>query len=55
MKQPIKISKKLAKILGIYVKCRIRRFNSNNKFLHTRLLPIDISNRYTTSNYTRTH
>jgi len=35
MNQLIKISNQLAKILGNYAKCRIRRFNSNNKLLHT--------------------
>jgi len=49
MKQSIKISNQSAKILGIYVECRIHRFNSNNKLLHTRLVPNNISNKYTTS------
>jgi len=40
MKQLIKISNQSAKILEIYAECRIRKFNSNNKLLHTRLLPI---------------
>jgi len=33
----------------------IRIFNSNIKLLHTRLVPINISNRYATSDYTTTH
>jgi len=55
MKQSIKILNQSAKILIIYVECRIRRFNSNKKLLHTRLIPKHICNEYTTSNYTRTH
>jgi len=55
MKQTIKISNQSAKILGIYAECRIRIFNSNNKLLDTRLVPINIYNKYTTSDYTRTH
>jgi len=54
MKQTIKISNQSAKILGIDAECRIRKFNSNNKLLHTRLVPINISNRYATSDYTKT-
>jgi len=42
MKQTIKISNQSAKILGIDAECRIRKFNSNNKLLHTRLVPINI-------------
>jgi len=55
MKQLIKKTNQLAKILEIYVECRISKFNSNNNFLHTRLVPINIFNKYTTSYYTRTH
>jgi len=55
MKQSIKISNQSAKILGIYTKCRIHRFNSNNKLLHTRLVPSNTFNKYTTSDYARTH
>jgi len=50
----IKISNQSAKILGIYVECKICRFNSNKK-LFQRLVPINISNRYATSDYTKTH
>jgi len=53
MKQSIKILNQSAKILGIYVECIIHRFNSNNKLLHIRLVPINISNRYATSYYTK--
>jgi len=55
MKQFIKISNQSAKIPGIYSKCRTRKFNSNNKLLHKRLVPINISNRYATSDYTWMH
>jgi len=55
MKQSIKISNQSAKIQGIYAECRIHRFNSNIKLLHKRLVPKNISNKYTTSYYTRTH
>jgi len=41
--------------MGNYKKCRIRRFNSNNKLLHTRLVPNNISNKYGLSYYTETH
>jgi len=55
MKQSIKKTNQSAKILKIYAKCLIHRFNSNNNLLHTRLIPINIFNKYTTSDYTRTH
>jgi len=55
MKQSITISNQLATILGIYAECRIRIFNTNNKLLHTRLVLINIYNRYATSDYTKTH
>jgi len=55
MKQMIKISNQSANNLGIYAKCRSRRFNSNNKLLHTRLVPINISNMYATLDYMETH
>jgi len=51
MKQLIKISNQLAKILGIYTECKIHIFNSNNKLLHTRLVPINILNIYASSDY----
>jgi len=47
----IKISNQSAKILRNYTECRIRRFNSNNKLLRTRLFPINILNRYASSDY----
>jgi len=37
MNQLIKISEQSAKILKNYAECRIRRFQSNNKLLHTRV------------------
>ena len=57
MKQLIKKTNQSAKILEleIYVECRICRLNSNNNLLHTRLISINISNYYTTSDYIRTH
>jgi len=55
MKQSIKISNQSAKMLGIYAKCRIHKFNLDNKLLHTRLVLINISNKYATSDYTKTH
>ena len=55
MKQTIKNTDQLAKILKNYVECRIRKFNSNNNLLHTRYVPISIYNKYKASNYTRTH
>jgi len=55
MKQSIKKTNQSAKILEIYAECKIRRFNSNNNLLHTRLVPINIYNKYTTLDYTRTH
>jgi len=53
MNQLIKISNQTAKILGIYAECRICRFSSKNNLLHTRLIPINISKMYTTSDYTK--
>jgi len=55
MKQSIKMTNQSAKILGIYAECKTRKFNSNKNLLHTRLVPINISNNYTTSDYTRMH
>jgi len=55
MKQSIKMTNESAKILGIYAKYRIRRFNSNINLLHTRLVLINIFNYYTVSDYTRKH
>jgi len=55
MTQSIKKTNQSANILEIYVECRIRTFNSNNNLLHARLVPINIFNKYTTSDYTRTH
>ena len=55
MKQSIKKTNQSAKILEIYAEFKIHRFNSNNNLLHTRLVPINIFNKYTTSDYTRTH
>jgi len=55
MKQSIKKTNQPAKILEIYAECRIRKFNSNNNLLHTRLVPNSIFNKYTASYYTRTH
>jgi len=39
MNQLIKISNQLAKILENYAECRIHRFNSKKKLLHTILVP----------------
>jgi len=55
MKQSIKKTNRLTKILEIYAECRIRRFNSNINLLYTRLVPINIFNKYIASYYTRTH
>jgi len=55
MKQSIKKSNQSAKILEIYAKCKIPKFNSNNNLLHTRLVPISIYNKYKALDYTRTH
>jgi len=55
MKQSIKKTNQLAKILENYVEFRIRKSNSNNNLLHTRLVPIIIFNKYTASDYTTTH
>jgi len=55
MKQLIKKTNESAKILQNYAECRIRKFNSNNNLLHTRLVPISIYNKYKASDYTRTH
>jgi len=51
----IKISNQSAKFLGNCAECRIHKFNSNNKLLHTRLVPNNISNRYALLNYIKTH
>jgi len=51
----IKISNQSDEILGNYAKCRIRKFHSNDKLLHTRLVPNTISNRYALSDYIETH
>jgi len=55
MKQSIKKTNQSAKTVEIYAECSIRKFNSNNNLLHTRLVPINIFNKYTISDYTRTH
>jgi len=55
MKQSIKKTNQSAKILKIYVECRIRKFNSNNNLLHTRLVSNSIYNKYIASYYTRMH
>ena len=55
MKQSIKKTNQSAKILENYAECRIRKFNSNNNLLHTRLVPISIYNKYKASDYTRTY
>ena len=54
MNQLIKISNQSAKFLGNYAECKICRFNSNNKLLHARLVPKDISNRYALSDHRAT-
>jgi len=51
----IKISNQSAKILGIYAECRIHKFNSKSKLLHTIFVLNNIYNKYTTSYYTRTY
>jgi len=55
MKQSIKKTNQSAKILGIYTEYKIRGFNSNNNILHTKLVPINISNYYMALDYTRKH
>ena len=55
MKQSIKKTNQSAKILENYAECRIRKFNSNNNLLHTRIVSINIYNKYKASDYTRTH
>jgi len=55
MKQSIKKTNKSDIILEIYAEYKIRIFNLNNNLLHTRLISINISNKYTTLDYTRTH
>jgi len=55
MKQSIKKTNQSAKILEIYAECILCKFNSNNNLLHTRLVPNNIFNKYTASDYTRTH
>jgi len=55
MKQLIKKTNQSAKILENYAEGRIREFNSNKNLLHTRLVPINIYNKYKASDYTRTH
>jgi len=49
MKQSIKKTNQLAKILEIYAECRIRKFNLNSNLLHTRLVPNSIYNKYKAS------
>jgi len=55
MKQLIKKTNQSAKILRIYAEYTICRFNSNNNLLHIKIVPINISNYYTASDYTRMH
>jgi len=55
MKQSIKNTNQLAKILENYAECRIHEFNSNNNLLHTTHVPISIYNKYKALDYTRTH
>jgi len=55
MKQSIKKTNQSAKIVELYAKCRIRKLNSKNNLLHTRLVPNSIYNKYKASDYTRTH
>jgi len=55
MKHSIKMTNQLTKILEIYAEYRIHRFNSNTNLLHIRLVPLNISDKYTASDYTRTH
>jgi len=55
MSQLIKVLNQSAKLMGNYEECRIHRFNPNNKLLHTRLVPINIPNKYATSDYIETY
>jgi len=45
----------MATILGNYAEWRIHIFNLNNKLLLIRLVPINIPNRYASSDYTKTY
>ena len=49
MKHSIKMTNQLTKILEIYAEYRIHRFNSNTNLLHIRLVPLNISDKYTAS------